>query len=93
MLDQEAALRCSADFLAACSILWSASNVRLIAESAFIDGGHLVVAYNTIAFLDDGEEGAELGGNMPIRVDLESGECQFISMIDFLDYMDRGFIE
>jgi hypothetical protein len=93
MLDEEAALRCAADFLAARSILWPASNVRLIPESAFVDGIHLVVAYNSVAFLDEGEEGAELGGNMPVRVDLEIGECQFISMIDFLDYMDRGFIE
>jgi hypothetical protein len=67
--------------------------VRLLKESSFVDGDKLVVSYNSVAFLDEGDGGAALGGNNPIEADLNSGACRFISMMEALDYMDRGLIQ
>lgn len=92
MVDKEEALRHAGEFLKAHSANWPTSQVRLDTRSSFIDANQLVVMYNSTAYLDEGQEGAALGGNLPIRVDLATGECEFITMDDVFDYMDRGLI-
>ncbi|MFE2910834.1 hypothetical protein [Kitasatospora indigofera] len=91
-MDQTAALNLADSYLKTRSLDWDAPPVRLIRESSFIDGKFLIVQFNSIAFLDRGEIGEMLGGNMPIRVDLNSGNCELIKMVDLIDYMDRGLI-
>jgi hypothetical protein len=41
----------------------------------------------------EGDDGAALGGNNPIEVDMNSGSCRFISLMEVLDYMDRGLVQ
>ncbi|WP_212829834.1 hypothetical protein [Catellatospora sp. TT07R-123] len=48
--------------------------------------------YNTVDLLDHGMEDAELAGNMPISVDLRTGECDFISWNAVWLYRSMGFV-
>ncbi|WP_326807172.1 YrhB family protein [Streptomyces sp. NBC_01775] len=93
MLDKEAAISRAAEYLAAKSEEWGkGGEVRLSAESAFLDGEDLVVCYDTIAYLDHGDEMERLAGNNPIKVDLNTGECHFIPFVEALEYMNKGLI-
>ncbi|MER7272843.1 hypothetical protein ABT369_00155 [Dactylosporangium sp. NPDC000244] len=60
-------------------------------EIAFVDGSVLIVPWNSVAALDEGDELAELGGNMPIRVDLATGQCSWLNVDEVGDYLGRGF--
>jgi hypothetical protein len=69
----------------------SHQEVRVAPELGFKDGRLLIVPWNSVALLDHDDEDAELGGNTSIVVDLETGECRFMSVAEELDYLDRGF--
>jgi hypothetical protein len=92
MLDREAALAVAAAFLEADSQEYPEDEpVRTIPERAFADGTDLIVPYGSVASLDHGVKDAELAGNVPIRVNTITGECEFIDLDDVLAYRRRGF--
>jgi hypothetical protein len=92
MLDREAALAAAAAFLEENSRDLSADEaVRTMPESAFVDGSYLIVPYSAVAALDGGVEEAKLGGNMPIRVDTLTGECDWLDINEVAAYWRRGF--
>jgi len=94
MLNRESALARAHEFLEEKSKEWGReSALRLDSDSSFIDGESLVVHYDTIAYLDHGDETQQLGGNAPIKVDMTTGNCRLISFEEALDYMDRGLIQ
>ncbi|MEU5430674.1 hypothetical protein AB0H73_34430 [Streptomyces olivoreticuli] len=90
MLDRKEAQERADRFLAVQSRTWPSSNVRLDLEYCFIEGDRFIAPYDGIGFLDHGDEDARLGGNMPIYVDLNTGECGFITMADVDDFYARG---
>nr|BFE61777.1 hypothetical protein GCM10020063_063030 [Dactylosporangium thailandense] len=65
--------------------------VRTAPELGFKDGRFFVVPYNSVDLLDHGDTEAELGGNAPIMVDRETGECHFMTLDEELEYHRRGF--
>ncbi|GAA3244275.1 hypothetical protein ACFO1B_31940 [Dactylosporangium siamense] len=65
--------------------------VRVQPEAAFADGRRIIVPYNSIALLDHGDLEAELGGNAPIMVDLDTHECRYIDLGETFAYRERGF--
>jgi hypothetical protein len=92
MLDREAALAVAAAFLEEDYRDYpDAEPVRTMPERAFADGSVLIVPYNAVAALDDGDEAAELGGNMPIRVDIVTGQCRWLDVHGVSAYRRRGF--
>ncbi|MFI1800867.1 hypothetical protein ACH427_26425 [Streptomyces sp. NPDC020379] len=90
MIDRKEAQERAARFLSERSQTWTSSDVRLDLEYCFIEGGRFIAPYDGIGFLDHGDERARLGGNMPIYVDLNTGECGFITMADVDDFAARG---
>ncbi|WP_327396990.1 hypothetical protein [Streptomyces phaeochromogenes] len=94
MLDREEAERRAADFLAAESKTWgSSSSVRLIPEYCFIDGKQFIALYDHVGYLDHGQEDMQLGGNLPIAVDLTSGSCRFTDWDEMDDFVERGLLD
>lgn len=91
MIDREGAFERAKDFLDDQSKKWKHNRVRIIREDSFSHEGFLVVPYNSVDYLDGGVPGAILVGNLPIRVDLKTGECQFLDLLSVLDYRDLGF--
>ncbi|MCT9094049.1 hypothetical protein N4G70_35120 [Streptomyces sp. ASQP_92] len=89
-MDREVAEQRAARFLAERSQAWLSSKVRIIVEDCFIDADRLLAPYDRIEFLDEGDEDAQLGGNLPIRVDLKTGECSFVTWEELDDFMERG---
>ncbi|WP_433615510.1 hypothetical protein ACQP2P_11805 [Dactylosporangium sp. CA-139114] len=67
-----------------------ADPVRTVPEIAFVDGSVLIVSWNSVEALEGGGELAELGGNMPIRVDLATGRCRFLGLGEVDDYSRPG---
>ncbi|MBT1187916.1 hypothetical protein HET69_29010 [Streptomyces sp. CJ_13] len=92
MLDQKEAQQRAAMFLAERSRSWPSDNVRLIPEYCFIDRGRFIAPYDRVEFLDGGDEDAQLAGNLPVSVDLATGECSFITWAEAHDLMDRGLL-
>lgn len=91
MLDREAGLAAAAEFLAAHYRDYpEADPVRTDPEEAFVDGSVLIVPWNSVAALEGGGELTELGGNMSIRVDLETGQCRFLRLAEISDYSRPG---
>ncbi|MEV5734574.1 hypothetical protein [Streptomyces sp. NPDC052292] len=94
MLDREEAERRAADFLATESKAWGpSSSVRLIPEYCFVDGEQFIALYDHIDYLDHGREDMQLGGNLPIAVDLTSGSCRFVDWDEMDDFVERGLLE
>ncbi|WP_432835729.1 hypothetical protein [Dactylosporangium sp. CA-092794] len=92
MLDEQDAIAAAAAFLAETSRQWPDLNVRVASHWTFADDGKLIVPWNTVEALDHGDADAELGGNMPICVDLKTGECRYIDINELVSYMSRGLI-
>ncbi|GIF97013.1 YrhB domain-containing protein [Catellatospora citrea] len=92
MLDITSALSRAADFLADSARAWPDLEVRIMPEEAFVHGGRLVVPYNTAAFLDRGDKGKMLAGNMPIAVDLANGSCHYCTMDEVLEFIDLDLL-
>ncbi|MCC3770720.1 hypothetical protein [Streptomyces sp. UNOC14_S4] len=92
MLDRKGAQEQAERFLAERAQNWPSSNVRLILEYCFIEGDRYIAPYDNVEFLDGGNEGAQLGGNLPVCVDLGTGECGFITWDEAFDFMDRGLL-
>ncbi|WP_433615506.1 hypothetical protein ACQP2P_11795 [Dactylosporangium sp. CA-139114] len=91
MLDREAGLAAAAEFLVEHYRDYpDADPVRTVPEIAFVDGSVLIVSWNSVEALDGGGELAELGGNMPIRVDLATGQCRFLHLGEKGDYSRPG---
>ena len=67
------------------------NDVRVAPEHGFKDGGRFVIPFDSVEFLDQGDEFARLAGNPPIVVDLETGACHFLSDDEELEYRNRGF--
>jgi len=65
--------------------------VRTAPELGFKDGRYFVIPYNSVDLLDHGDIEAELAGNEPIMVDLESGRCRFMTFDEEWEYRRRGF--
>jgi hypothetical protein len=93
MLDKEAAEKLAAEFLADESKSWGASSrVRIIPEYCFIDGTQLIAPYDHVDYLDHGKEDMQLGGNLPVAVDLTSGSCRFIDWDEVDDFAERDLL-
>ncbi|WP_260333449.1 hypothetical protein [Streptomyces beigongshangae] len=94
MLDRKEAERRAAEFLAAESASWGPSSpVRLIPEYCFVDGGRFIALYDHVDYLDHGREDMQLGGNLPIAVDLASGSCRFTDWDEMDDFAVRGLLD
>ncbi|GAA1153040.1 hypothetical protein GCM10009664_21250 [Kitasatospora gansuensis] len=92
-LDRSSALQLGAEFLAEDVKTWThPSEVRIIPEASFGDANLLIIPYDTTEFLDRGISSASLMGNLPISVNLETGECDFIDMLEVLEYINRGLM-
>lgn len=93
MLRTEEAERKAAEFLAAESSMWgSSSNVRIIPEYCFTDRGLFIAPYDHVEYLDHGREDMQLGGNLPVAVDLSTGVCSFITREEAEDMMERDLL-
>ncbi|MEV4453375.1 MULTISPECIES: hypothetical protein [Streptomyces] len=93
MLDPEEAERRAAEFLAEESSTWGmSSNVRIITEYCFTDRGRFIAPYDHVEYLDHGREDMQLGGNLPVAVDLSTGACSFITREDAEDMMERDLL-
>ncbi|MEW2574432.1 hypothetical protein [Streptomyces sp. NPDC047070] len=93
MLNREEAERKAAEFLAAESKCWGqSSHVRLIPEYCFTDEGQFIALYDHVDYLDHGHEDSQLGGNLPISVDLTTGSSRFIDWDEMDDLSERGFL-
>ena len=94
MLAKEVAFSQAERFLAEKSKEWGEEGaLRLDKENSFSDGDTLIALYNTIAYLDHGDEKQRLGGNMPIGVDMRTGTCRLLSFEEVLEYMNKGLIQ
>ncbi|MCX4655755.1 hypothetical protein OG473_09005 [Streptomyces anulatus] len=93
MLDREQAERRAAEFLAGESRSWGpSSSVRIISEYCFTDGGQFIAPYDHIDYLDHGREDMQLGGNLPVTVDLTTGSCRFIDWEEADAFMERNLL-
>ncbi len=93
MLAPEEAERKAAEFLAEESRTWGASsNVRIISDYCFTDGGRFIAPYDHVEYLDHGREDMQLGGNLPVAVDLTTGACSFITWEEADDMMERDLL-
>ncbi|MFE3474796.1 MULTISPECIES: hypothetical protein [unclassified Streptomyces] len=93
MLDKGSAERAAAEFLSSESRSWGASgHVRIIAEYCFIDGDQYIAPYDHVDYLDHGREDMQLGGNLPVAVDLTTGACRFIDWDEVEVFSDRGLL-
>ncbi|MFE9574517.1 hypothetical protein ACFYMW_39410 [Streptomyces sp. NPDC006692] len=92
MLDRKEAQERAAAFLAGQSRSWPSSNVRIIPEYCFVEGGRFIAPYDRIEFLDHGDEYSRLAGNLPICVDLATGACAFITWAEADDFMERDLL-
>ncbi|AJP03912.1 hypothetical protein TU94_23040 [Streptomyces cyaneogriseus subsp. noncyanogenus] len=93
MLNRNEAERAAANFLAEASKTWGASsNVRIDHECCFTDQGQFIAPYNHVEFLDHGREEMQLGGNLPVAVDLSTGACRFITLAEADDFMARDLL-
>ncbi|MCC3770721.1 hypothetical protein [Streptomyces sp. UNOC14_S4] len=89
MLDRKEAQELAERYLAERSKAWF-HDVRLILEECFVDGDRFIGPYNSVGFLDHGDEMARLAGNYPVLVDLRTGECDLITEADLNDLRERG---
>ncbi|MEE1938024.1 hypothetical protein V1L54_01080 [Streptomyces sp. TRM 70361] len=93
MLDREEAERRAAEFLAERSRTWGpSSDVRIIPEYCFTDQGWFVAPYDHVEYLDHGREDMQLGGNLPVRVELSTGSCRFLTWAEAHDFLERGLL-
>ncbi|MCZ2525739.1 hypothetical protein [Streptomyces sp. HB2AG] len=93
MLDRDEAEHKAAKFLTEASKAWGPSgNVRIIKEYCFTDQGHFVAPYDHVDYLDHGREDMQLGGNLPVAVDLNTGSCRFITRAETEDFMERDLL-
>ncbi|MBB5872029.1 hypothetical protein F4553_005463 [Allocatelliglobosispora scoriae] len=63
--------------------------VRTDPEHAFVDGINYIVPFNSVERLDGGNLDAELTGNYPIRVNLQTGECDTLTLNELAAYARR----
>ncbi|MFM9371531.1 hypothetical protein [Streptomyces sp. Da 82-17] len=93
MLEREEAEPRAAEFLAERSRTWGlSSNVRIIPEYCFTDRGRLIAPYDHVDHLDHGQDDMQLGGNLPVAVDLSTGSCSFITRAETEDMMERDVL-
>ncbi|GAA0977225.1 hypothetical protein [Nocardiopsis tropica] len=90
-LDREVAIIKAEEFLESESREWKYNDVKAMREKSFQHENDLIVPYNTISYLKTGKIEDGLVGNTPIRVNLETGACDFIDIIQVLDYRDMGY--
>ncbi|MCF6521539.1 hypothetical protein [Streptomyces sp. JJ36] len=93
MIDHDTARQRAAAFLAERSRTWGASSrVRIVPEECVVDGGRLIAPYDHVGYLDEGREELRLAGNLPVRVDLATGECSFADPGEVDDLVGRGVL-
>jgi len=88
VLSEAAALAAAANYLSETSGD-GADSIRIYPEGAFVIDGVLVVPWNSRALLDDGDLDAELGGNPDIGVDLATGQCRYLDLMESFEYERR----
>ncbi|WP_225844183.1 hypothetical protein [Streptomyces albus] len=93
-IDEDVALSYAERFLEEKSKEWGEEGaLRLDKENSSSDGDTLIALYDTIAYLDHGDEKQRLGGNMPIKVDMRTGTCRLLSFEEVLEYINKGLIQ
>ncbi|MEU6057825.1 hypothetical protein [Streptomyces sp. NPDC047097] len=93
MLDRDEAERRAAAFLDERSAAWGpSSRVRVISEDCFTDGDKFIAPYDHVDYLDHGQEDMQLGGNLPVAVDLTTGDCRFLDWEEADDLMERDLL-
>lgn len=90
MVTIEEALVAASGFLAEDSKSWDSSDVRIIPEACFVEQGRLIVPYDHADYLDRGKDDMRLAGNLPIAVDLSTGECSILTWDEVDDFAERG---
>ncbi|MEU6604036.1 hypothetical protein ABZ922_03005 [Streptomyces shenzhenensis] len=81
------------EFLAEESKTWgSSSPVRIIPEYCFVDAGQFIAPYDHVGYLDHGNEDMQLGGNLPVAVDLATGSCRFTDWDEVDDFAERDLL-
>ncbi|GGV45900.1 hypothetical protein GCM10010495_74440 [Kitasatospora herbaricolor] len=94
MINKEEAVKLAAEFLAADLDALPVEEripVRVIPEKSYIDESHLIIMYNSVEFIE-GNASQGIVGTLPIRVDMKTKECEFISLKEYFDYKKRGVI-
>ncbi|MFC8307040.1 hypothetical protein ACFUMJ_01775 [Streptomyces olivaceus] len=59
--------------------------VRIVESKVVVTEDALIAPYNSVAALE-GDVTRKLGGNMPVHVDLTSGACRFLTLLEALEY-------
>lgn len=85
MMSLSEALDQAASFLDRSDIGWDPATMRLAHEFVQVEGSRAVVPYNSIKMLDTGDWHAQLLGNVPVVVDLITGECRFMTWEESTD--------
>ncbi|MEU1107272.1 hypothetical protein ABZ408_41055 [Streptomyces tibetensis] len=62
--------------------------VRIVEDDVFVAGADLIAPYDSVARLE-GDSTSALGGNMPVHVNLATGECRFLTLREAFDYGER----
>jgi len=88
MLSEAEALALAARYLAE-EAGDESDSIRINPPAAFVVDGLLVVPWNSKALLDDGDEWAQLGGNPDIAVDLATGQCRYLDLLESFEYRRR----
>jgi hypothetical protein len=90
MIDVDAGIAKAMEYLAMKSETWE-SEVRVIVDDSFRDGSLLIVPYDTVEYVETGDDRERLAGNYPVCVDLDTGECCFVGIDQYKSFVDRGF--
>ncbi|MEU9623678.1 MULTISPECIES: hypothetical protein [unclassified Streptomyces] len=92
MLTIEEAVAAASVFLAEDSKSWASTSVRIIPEDCFVEAGRLIAPYDTVDYLDGGKDDMRLAGNLPIAVDMSTGECSVITWDELDDLEERNLL-
>ncbi|MFF0111937.1 hypothetical protein [Streptomyces prasinus] len=93
MPDREEAERRAVELLAGENRIWGmSSRVRIVSENCFTAEGQLIAPYGHVDYLDHGREDMQLGGNLPVALDLTTGACRFIDWEEADDFMARDLL-
>ncbi|MEU0239251.1 hypothetical protein ABZ234_16325 [Nocardiopsis sp. NPDC006198] len=60
-------------------------------QDIFCHEKYVIVPWDSIGFLKEGKWKERFIGNAPIRVDRETGDCEFIGVLQSVEYRKIGF--
>ncbi|MCP3011988.1 hypothetical protein NGM33_01495 [Nocardiopsis dassonvillei] len=60
-------------------------------QDIFCHEKYVVLPWDSIGFLEEGKWEERFIGNAPIRVDRDTGDCEFIGVLQAVEYRKLGF--